>query len=441
MYCQQVLGRSELKDGLKATVIKDISSDSILFQHNANLMLSPASILKLITASHAIRILDKNFTFKTKMELRGISSEEILTANILVKGGGDPTLGGKLKNAIQLSQIANDIEGFLDEYKVSCLDGSIIVDASHFNLPAYPDKYLCEDMANYYGAGLYGLNVNENAYTLTFNRRGKNQKAPVTSFDELAIDRIINQVMTKGNRDNAYVFFTPDPGIVVVKGTIPEGRGSFSIKGAIPNPPLYFAKSLENLLFERGVDINSSPHLQWTAEDKNTGDVLWQKEYASPELSQLLPAVLHQSNNLIAQALFKEMLRKADFKQYLSDLEDKYHGAKIADGNGLSPSNKISCKLMIDELEFASKAKWFKYFESQIARNGLNGTVRSFLKDQKGKLLIKSGSSSEVIAYAGYFKTSDNRIIAFCLIANELQLSKANYRKAWEDILKKVAEL
>ncbi|MCF8319398.1 MAG: D-alanyl-D-alanine carboxypeptidase, partial [Sphingobacteriaceae bacterium] len=74
--------------------VLDAQSGEVLFAKNEQQGLAPASTLKTITAATALYLLGPNFTYKTSLAYTGsISKEGILSGDIILLGGGDPSLG------------------------------------------------------------------------------------------------------------------------------------------------------------------------------------------------------------------------------------------------------------------------------------------------------------------------------------------------------------
>ncbi len=75
--------------------IIDADSGKTVFEYNPDKSLIPASVMKLITTSAAIELLGPDYTFKTSIGYTGKISKffNILNGDIVIKGGGDPTLG------------------------------------------------------------------------------------------------------------------------------------------------------------------------------------------------------------------------------------------------------------------------------------------------------------------------------------------------------------
>lgn len=71
-------------------MVYDLDADSVLYSHNARLLLRPASTMKLVTAIAAIDRLGGSYQFKTELCYTGEVRERTLTGDIYCKGGFDP---------------------------------------------------------------------------------------------------------------------------------------------------------------------------------------------------------------------------------------------------------------------------------------------------------------------------------------------------------------
>lgn len=71
-------------------MVYDLDADSVLYSHNARLLLRPASTMKLVTAIAAIDHLGGSYQFKTELCYTGEVSDRTLTGDIYCVGGFDP---------------------------------------------------------------------------------------------------------------------------------------------------------------------------------------------------------------------------------------------------------------------------------------------------------------------------------------------------------------
>ena len=426
-----VLAQSAFEDADLGIMVKNFTTDEILISHQPNKTLSPASILKIKTAAAALTKWNPQHKFKTVVFLTGHVSDGVLYGDIVIKGFGDPTFHSSMDGATSLQKVNRDVLAELSRMQVSCVFGSVIGDASYFSLPGVPAGYMQEDVANYYGAGAFGLNVQDNAYNIRFNRH-KNGAVNIKEFDSLAIDFITSAVKAEGRSDQAYIYYHPDPTGVHVIGKIPTGVGAFKIKGALRNPPLYAAKTLQSLLENDGIEFQENASALWTPYILK-GDVLSSKEYFSPPMITILKPILHKSNNLYAEVLYRHLITEEAFDVDGDDM--------LFDGSGLSPENRISADELMKILETISKSSHLKDFLSVLPKNGLDGTVKSVVKNKPGQLFVKSGSIGGVRSYMGLRQNKSGEWIGFVCMANELTCSGTASRQAWETLLTWVADL
>jgi D-alanyl-D-alanine carboxypeptidase/D-alanyl-D-alanine-endopeptidase (penicillin-binding protein 4) len=77
---------------------------------------------------------------------------------------------------------------------------------------------------------------------------------------------------------------------------------------------------------------------------------------------------------------------------------------KIADGSGLAVTNRLSPRFLGSLLTKMAQSDDAKNYVSLFPAVGKEGSVRSLLADTRlaGKLVMKSGSMSGVLCYAGY---------------------------------------
>ena len=73
-------------------VVADTQTGEILESHNPLRSLPPASVIKTITGFYALETLGPDFTFETKLITTGPIIDGVLDGDLILIGGGDPTL-------------------------------------------------------------------------------------------------------------------------------------------------------------------------------------------------------------------------------------------------------------------------------------------------------------------------------------------------------------
>jgi D-alanyl-D-alanine carboxypeptidase/D-alanyl-D-alanine-endopeptidase (penicillin-binding protein 4) len=93
----------------------------------------------------------------------------------------------------------------------------------------------------------------------------------------------------------------------------------------------------------------------------------------------------------------------------------------IYDGSGLSPANRITTATMTKILQSLPKESWFdSYYNSFPLYNNIK---------------MKSGSISDVIAYAGYHTSASGTPLVFSFIVNNYNGSSSDVRQKMYRVL------
>lgn len=116
--------------GFKAV---NLQSGELIAEHNAQMCMVPASVMKTVTTAAALEILGENYTFKTRYYIRGeVSSEGILNGDFIIRGGGDPTFGSEENSGLCASCVVNEALVKLRERGVKVIAGDILADDTFF---------------------------------------------------------------------------------------------------------------------------------------------------------------------------------------------------------------------------------------------------------------------------------------------------------------------
>ncbi|MCF6269515.1 MAG: D-alanyl-D-alanine carboxypeptidase/D-alanyl-D-alanine-endopeptidase [Melioribacteraceae bacterium] len=432
-----------------------------IISHNAELALAPASNMKLITSSAALEILGENYKFATRIFYDGtVDAKGKLNGNLFIVGGGDPTLGYNLvKGALPLDDLmASWLTAFNDK-EIKSISGDIIADDLLYDRIPIPNNWDWIDIGNYYAASASALTIHNNLYFLFF-KPGKNvgDIAEVLRTEPI-VDGLtfINYIETgkKGSGDNGYIFNAPLQFNATLRGTIPKGKKEFSIKGSIPNPPLFAAQYFLTKLREEGISV-AGKAIAIDKKRKYNKNNLVVKTY-SPPLKEIVFIVNKRSDNLYTEMLLRAVGLKAKgegsvdsgidaVEEFLSKNGINTSGLLMHDGCGLSRSNAITTTLMLDLLTLVAKKKYFETFYNSLAVVGDPNDIGFFKNMGRGTAIeknahIKSGVIGGVRAYSGYLKDKNGRTIIFSMIANNFNGNGSAVSNVHKKIMIKLAEL
>lgn len=429
-----------LKHASVGVSVIDIESDQEIAGWNAQKSLIPASNLKTVTTATALALLGSDYRFKTRIAYNGyIDAQGNLNGNLYIIGGGDPSLGsGDMEEAETMESVIRQFRLAVQQAGIKQITGRIIGDDRIFTSAVTGSNWQWLDLGNYYGCGAFGLNMHENLYRLKFQQQAKLEATPPVLRVEPPIPglQFTNEIKSaaRGSGDNAYIYGAPYTYQRHLRGTIPVGSGVFSIKGAIPDPPLFVAWELADALENVGIlalrppsSIRSLPDHQWPSTELTEIFV-----YQSPTLSAIVKRTNMKSVNLYAEALLRaiglEYDQKGDtetglkaIEQYWTSRGVNFDGVQLYDGSGMAPRNVLPTNCFAQILSIIYKDDQLREdFVSSLPVAGRSGSLRNRLKNTRaeGRLMAKSGSLEQVRGYSGYVQTRSGKWLAFSILLN-----------------------
>jgi len=427
---------------------------------NENFKLAPASGLKVFTSSFALNSLGANYKFQTKIYYNGSITDGVLTGNIYIKGSGDPTLGSNLvKGSLPLNELLNKWADAVKSAGIKKINGNIFGDDFLFENNLVPDYWPWTDIGNYYGAAPSALTINDNLYYLYF-KPGENvgDDASVLRTEPYILNLKFDNFMKtgeKGSGDNGYIYNAPNSYRAVLRGTIPAGVEEFSIKGSIPNPAWFAAYSFLSTLEQKGIAVNGEPKTLTSSVEYDEQKMI--ATTFSPPLSDIVFIINKKSNNLYTELILKAAALKETgiagtqegtnaLRKFLSSNGINTGGLALYDGSGLSRTNTITAKMMVELLAFMTRTKVFYSFYNSLAVAGIPGDAGSFASYGKetaiaGNARIKSGMITGVRSHSGYVKDKNGRLISFSMIANNFPGATSKINELHKQIMIALAEL
>lgn len=414
--------------------VANANTGELMIDYNSVISLTPASVLKVITSAAALEMLGPDYTFKTTVGYTGKINKRFgtLRGNIILHGGGDPALGSQYFS----DHYGDFVNSWISEIKklgIKRIKGKIITDDSYYDYFPVPSKWLWEDEGNYYGAGAYGLSVYDNSYDVHFQTFYEGAPAIIKDVipEECRI-QLSNFLISAGNTDEGYLYSAPYSTTGWVAGKIPINQKDFILKASINDPPLLLAKVVTKKLKSSKVNVTGAPSTFRSDHKFQNEKVNPVTETISPSLAEIVSVLNHESVNLFAEHLIKELGKK--FKnngstasgsevitEFLLNSGIDINGLFIEDGSGLSPINAINTRELVRLLVFMkTKGKYFNEFYASLPDAGKNGTLKNYFKDPvfDSHLKAKSGSMTRVRSFAGYFTTKSGKEMVFSIIIN-----------------------
>src|SRR5260370_1135155 len=146
---EALLGIAPASKGEWGLLIVDAESGETLYAQNADKYFVPASHMKLFTTALALAKLGREYRCHTTLESRGaISSEGVLSADVVLVGRGDPNLSNR-KFPYELKEEFDgppekalaDLADAVAAKGVKEISGDVIGDDSYFPRERYPNGW------------------------------------------------------------------------------------------------------------------------------------------------------------------------------------------------------------------------------------------------------------------------------------------------------------
>lgn len=423
------------------------------FEENRNLV--PASSLKALTTATALEVLGPDHHFETVIGYRGAISNGVLQGSLVIKADGDPSLGSKYFHSTdEQKSFFIPLTKALKEAGIQKISGGIQVDMSAYETDELPNTWIWEDLGNYYGAEISPLTIFDNTVHITFsspNAHGGETEI-ISTWPNVKGLTFKNEVTASNvNADRAYVYGAPHQYERIIKGTIPKGRSSFTIKGSMPNPALAFCDILSKTLREHGIELPSNEKHQVSTAGVSISQKL--HTYTSPPLSNIIKETNIESLNLFAELLLIELGRSSKgkgsrknginfIKSYWKDRGLDLGTSQLYDGSGLSRYNSISAKSLALVMSKMSKSKHLDAFLESLPVAGKSGSLTNMFAGTFAhqNLTAKSGYLSQVRSYTGYVKNRKGELLCFSIISNNYACSASKMKKDLEVLMSAMVE-
>ncbi|WP_394666087.1 D-alanyl-D-alanine carboxypeptidase/D-alanyl-D-alanine-endopeptidase [uncultured Chryseobacterium sp.] len=405
---------------------------NFIYEYQGNKGLSTASTQKIFTAGAALEILGKNYTYKTTSSYSGNISGGNLNGNLFISSTGDPTLGSWRYEAYKPEVFKQKLIDAIKKSGIKKISGDLVIDDSYFDHQTIPGGWPWNDLGNYYGAGVWGINWRENQFDININgNEFKSFSYPLEGVNWL------NDLKVGGSSDQSLIFTAPHSDVALINGTLPAK--TVTVSGSVPNPPLQLGAEVKQWLKDSGIDFSGKVVTNSQLEIEGKKALQTPKNniiltYESPTLDKIIYWFLRKSINFYGETLIKTLgkEKKGDpsFKSGVAYLKEFWKSKGInpnminfADGSGLSPQNYVAAKAEVQALLYARKQPWFESYYDGFPTHD-NG------------MKMKSGTMSDTKSYAGYHTSKDGKKYVFSIIINNYEGSGSTELQKILNVLK-----
>jgi D-alanyl-D-alanine carboxypeptidase/D-alanyl-D-alanine-endopeptidase (penicillin-binding protein 4) len=419
----QVLQRDPLNASRVGVHMMSLDDGSVVFSHNADELLNPASNVKLVTSAAALVTLGPEYRFETEFLVEQ-ESDGFKAKTLYVRGKGDPSI-----NTERLYGIVSDLfHTGLREVQ------DIVVDDSWFDAERTPPGFDQEDSDRAYMAPTGALSLNWNAVGV-FLRPGEAVGAKgVVEIEPQSDFFVVENALTTGNRRARRFSVASDAAgaqqKIIVRGQVPEAGGYMSVYKKIDNPPMYFGQTLKQMLAARGVKVKGKVKPGVTPPKSKLVYVSH-----SDTFDVVLKRLNKLSSNFVAETLIKTMGAEGrgapgTFGKGIDVVEDFLarevgipRGTYVMkNGSGLNDANRFSATQLDRILRYMyERFPLAPEYLSSLGIAGKDGTLKYRFDgtDAVGRLRAKTGTLENVSALSGYVQAAGGEKFIFSMMVND----------------------
>ena len=418
----------------------------LLYGRNQDRLFIPASNAKLVVSAVASALLPPDWKVKTSL-YGGPVVNGVLQGDLVLYGRGDPTIDQRCYATDTTLAGVCDTDPFarlrqlvdtLRAKGVRAVTGDLVGDGSYFETTLVHPNWESFDLNWWYAAPVSGLGFHDNSVDFDWSPGpAPGTPAVITMSPNLGDISFENRTVTVapgGESDIGDRFFR-HPGTLQIwaEGTVALDNPPHTESFALPDPSLYAARALRQVLAEAGISVvgatRSTTDSTAYAALRRTAPLA---EVSSRPLRDWIFPILNTSQNWFAEMLLKQLGRQfgkagswpeglAVERRFLIDsVKVDSTQFSLSDGSGLSSSNLISPLAFTQLLRFMRRHPRYGTFAAGLPQAGLVGSLRNrFLGTPlAGRVRAKTGSISRVLTLTGYIDLDHGRTLTFSVLAN-----------------------
>ncbi|MDS1311745.1 D-alanyl-D-alanine carboxypeptidase/D-alanyl-D-alanine endopeptidase [Marinobacter xiaoshiensis] len=384
---------------------------------NADVPMSPGSIMKVITTYAALEILGPTHHWDTDFLTDGQMVGDTLAGNLYVRFGGDPKLTfERLWTALRE----------LRDMGINRIDGNLILDGSYFKIdggfPAFIDNgdnphapFLVEPSA-------YLTNLNLIHFQIRADERGT-QAWSTPALGEVVIDNRVTAVAEgpcPSRRSFDWEPMAQAGGKVTVRvtGELPQGCRTTTYLSLLPHEQ-YSASMIRSLFSEMGIIVTGGSQTGLTPE---TARLVMKT--TSPDLVTMVRDINKWSSNVMARQL---LLTIGAQNRLDSENDDRVAGIRVIydwlgkkgidttgmvidNGAGLTRHGRITARQGAKILQHAWNSPYSSDLMASMPIIAMDGTMARRLRNtgMDGEGRIKTGYLENVRSIAGFTRDENN---------------------------------
>ncbi len=390
--------------GTVGFVVADAATGAVLDARSPDAALPPASVAKAVTALYALDRLGAGYRFATRVLATGPVVQGVIQGDLVLAGGGDPTLQTDQLGDLVARLAAAGVTGATGRFLY--WDGA---------LPALREISADQPVQVGYNAAISGLNLNFNRAYFEWKRVSGDWQTSVDARGERFLPAVDMVRVAVAQREAP--LFTYDAGAVeewtVASSALGKGGSRWL---PVRDPGRYVAEVFRTLCRAQGITLSVGERVG----SLPAGDEIGRVE--SEPLPEVLRDMLRFSTNLTAECVGLTASGVRELEGSAKAMSDWVQAAfgvtmDLHDHSGLGGDSRVTAAGMARVLVAAERE-----------RRGLKAILRDVgMKDDKGKVieghpvkvLAKSGTLNFVSGLAGHVVPPGGRELVFAIFTGD----------------------
>ncbi|KAB2909585.1 MAG: D-alanyl-D-alanine carboxypeptidase/D-alanyl-D-alanine-endopeptidase [Ignavibacteriales bacterium] len=414
-------------------VVQSVTSGEVLYKRNEQVLLNPASLVKLITTAAALSYLGGSYNYETEIRADGTIEGNRLLGDLIIVGFGDPTISGKFTNR-DVYSVFNSWADKMIDLGVTEITGDLIGYDKLFAPSAPGNGWQWNNLGEWYSAVPSALAFNDNSVDVSVSPGDIGEEAEISLSPDTRFITVINQIRTVPADSASSITIKRAPGsnILRLEGVISSKTREIVRSVAVENPVEFFLVNLKEAFHRKGIKISGRiKTASGMGDDFSLEKSTALFKHRSAAFSDIVKVCNKNSHNFYAEQILRTMgLAEKGYgsfengisvvNRWLSKAGIEPNLIRLEDGSGLSLLNLISADKFAKLLRYISKSDEFAMFYNSLPVAGRDGSLADRMQNgaAANNLRAKPGLNENVRSLAGYLKTADNETLSVVFIAN-----------------------
>ncbi len=459
----QYLKQPIYENAIWAAIVQDLSTGETLYERHPKLSLMPASNAKLFTTAAVLEQLGPDFTYTTEVFTDGTIEAGVITGNLIIRGSGDPVIGGRF-NKGDMTEVFRNWAEALRQQGVHTITGDLIGDDDIFDDTPFGPGWSWDDEPFDYGAEISGLTFNDNTISVIMTGRAAGRPAEIRwePFNTPYVD-IHNAavIVPADERKDEDIERPRATNAIRIATELPAGRIDTTAL-AVTNPTLYFVHVLRDVLRANRIEVRG--------ETVDVDDLSLKPNYAgatrllshtSPPLARIVEVINKESQNLYAEQVLRTLavvrprsdpdLDPASTEMGIETARLTYARAgvdtsrmQLVDGSGLSRMNLVTAEMTASLLRYMWRHPDIavrEAFLSSLPIGGVDGTLERRLRNGPAfrNARAKTGTLTGASTLSGYVTSAAGTPLLFVLMGNNYTVRAREAQRTQDAIVQTLA--